>query len=234
MLKQYPFIFYNHSLNNLLYIMKILFRLSTLVLLLSLLQGCSPTVYTAPNFNTVKRSHKIVALLPFDVTITMKKLPKDVTMEQIKTDEEKTAYTAQGHAYTYLLKEMGKDKYTVDFQDVDKTNALLKQNSLSYEAMKSKTKDEIAKILGVDAVMSGKIIMEKPMNEGAAIVVGLLLGVWGNTNNITTAMTVHDGKDGKLLWKYDWEASGSVGSSTESLTKQLMRNVSKNFPYKKD
>ena len=213
--------------------MKTLVRLSTLVLFLSLLQGCSPTVFTATNFNTVKRSHKLVALLPFDVSITLKKLPKDVTMAQIKADEEKTAYTAQSHAYTYLLKEMGKDKYTVDFQDIDKTNALLKQNSLNYEALKAKTKDEIAKLLGVDAVLSGKIIMEKPMNEGAAIAVGILFGVWGNTNKITTALTVHDGKDGKLLWKYDWEASGSVGSSTESLTKNLMRNVSKNFPYKK-
>lgn len=214
--------------------MKSFLKLSASLLLVTIMQSCSPTVFTAPNFATLKRSHKTVALLPFDVVITMRKLPKDVTIEQIRADEEKTAFTAQSHAYTYLLREMGKDKYTVDFQDIDRTNALLKQNSLDYNAIKSKTKDEIAKILGVDAVLSGKIVMEKPMNDGAAIALGLLLGVWGNTNKITTALTVHNGKDGKLLWKYDWEASGSVGSSTENLTKQLMRNVSKNFPYKKD
>jgi hypothetical protein len=213
--------------------MKFKSQLSALALLLIILQGCAPTVFTAPNFATAKRGHKTVAVLPFDVSVLMKKLPKGVTPEQIKADEEKTAFTAQSQAYTYLLKQMGKDKYTVEFQDIDKTNALLLKNSLDYAGIKSKTKDEIAKILGVDAVMSGKIVMEKPMNEGAAIALGLLVGFWGSTNKVNTASTIHTGSDGKLLWKYDWEASGSIGSSTESLTKALMKNVSKNFPYMK-
>jgi Skp family chaperone for outer membrane proteins len=213
--------------------MKLKLHFATLLLLAALAQSCAPTVFTAPNFATVKKTHKTVAVLPFDVVISMKKLPKGVTQEQIKADEEKTAFTAQSHAYTYLLKQAGKDKYTVDFQDIDKTNAILVKNSLDYNALKGKTKDEISKILGVDAVMSGKIIMTKPMNDGAAIALGLLVGFWGSTNTITTALTIHNGTDGKLLWKYDWEANGSVGSNTENLTKALMRNVSKNFPYTK-
>ncbi len=213
--------------------MKFKLHFAALLLILGLIQSCAPTVFTSPNFVSAKKLHKTVAILPFDVFISMKKLPKGVTAEQLKADEEKTAFTAQGHAFTYLLKETGKNKYTVDFQDIDQTNALLKKNSLDYTTLKSKTKDEIAKILGVDAVLTGKIIMEKPMNDGAAIALGLLVGFWGNTNKITTALTIHNGTDGKLLWKYDWEANGSVGSSTENLTKSLMRSVSKNFPYTK-
>ena len=205
-----------------------------ILILVAMMQSCAPTIFTSPNFAVAKKSHKTVAILPFDVTIAMKKLPKDVTAEQVKIDEEKTAFTAQGHAYTYLLQQMSKNKYTVDFQDVDKTNALLKKSAINYSALQSKTKDEIAKILGVDAVLSGKIIMEKPMSDGAAVAVGILFGAWGNTNKITTALTVHDGSDGKLLWKYDWEASGSVGSSTESLTKSLMNSASRYFPYRRD
>lgn len=197
------------------------------------LQGCAPEIFTSPNFATVKRKHKTVALLPFDVTVSMKKLPKGVTVEQVKADEEKTAFTAQSNAYTYFLKEMGRDKYTVDFQDIDKTNATLVKSDINYSALKSKTKDELCKLLGVDAVITGKITLEKPMNEGAAIALGLLVGFWGNTNKVITNLSIHDSMDGKLLWKYDWEANGSVGSSTESLTRALMRNVSKKFPYKK-
>ena len=75
--------------------------------------------------------------------------------------------------------------------------------------------------------------MSRPMSEGAAIAVGLLVGFWGNTNKVNATLTVHDSAEGKLLWKYDYAASGSVGSSSKSLSNALMRNASKKFPYRK-
>jgi hypothetical protein len=89
----------------------------------------------------------------------------------------------------------------------------------------------LATILGVDAVMQDRLNLEKPMSEGAAVAVGLLIGAWGNTNQVNTTINIHDGKSGDLLWKYDYEASGSVGSSTDKLVDALMRNATKKFPY---
>ncbi len=43
-------------------------------------------------------------------------------------------------------------------------------------------------------------------------------------------MTIHD-TSGLLLWKFDYEASGSIGGSSEKLTKALMKKASKKFPY---
>lgn len=74
--------------------------------------------------------------------------------------------------------------------------------------------------------------MSKPMSDGAAIVVGLLIGAWGPTNETNVSLTIHEYTDSNLLWKYDFVAKGSVGSSSEQLTNALMRNVSKRFPYK--
>ena len=65
----------------------------------------------------------------------------------------------------------------------------------------------------------------------SAVALGVIFGVWGNTNQVNATLTIHDKTDSKLLWKYDYVASGSVGSSTESLSKALMRNASKKFPY---
>jgi hypothetical protein len=79
--------------------------------------------------------------------------------------------------------------------------------------------------------MQAKTVSEKPMSEGAAVAVGLLVGFWGNTNKVQTAINIHDGKSGELLWKYDYEASGSVGSSTNKLVDALMRNATRKFPY---
>lgn len=196
--------------------------------------GCRPTIYLAPDFDKVARKHKTVAVLPFAVEITTKRLPKGVTPETIKEQEKSNGYSMQGDVYRYLLKEYSKDKYTVEFQDIDKTNAKLEEAGIAYEKIALTGKDKIAELLGVDAVLSGKIVQERPMSDGVAIAVGVVFGVWGNTNEVNAALNIHEKSEGKLLWKYDYVASGSVGTSTKSLSNTLMRNASKKFPYKKD
>ncbi|HNG05865.1 MAG TPA: hypothetical protein PKU98_05140, partial [Saprospiraceae bacterium] len=94
------------------------------------------------------------------------------------------------------------------------------------------SKSKICKLLGVDAVISGRSSMSKPMTEIAAVAVGLISGAWGPTNSISNVLTIHDMK-AKLLWKYDHNASGSVLTSPDSLIKSLMKNASRKFPFKK-
>lgn len=204
--------------------------LATMILALS---SCGPTIYMAPNFEKAKSKHKQLAILPFDVLITMKKLPKDMTAEMLKDQEKNTGFSIQSHSYTYFLKEMSKNNYTVTFQDIDKTNALLNKAGFSYDKLKEFSKEELCNTLGVDAVISGKVTMDKPMSDGGAVAVGLIFGVWTSTNKVDVSMTIHDKNNSDLLWKYDWVAEGSVGSSSEQLTKGLMKNVSKKFPYQR-
>ena len=174
-----------------------------------------------------------MAILPFDVTISVPQ-KKGVTVDakQIAAEEEKTGFSVQDYAHSYLLQKLSKGKYTVDFQDVDKTNSLLSKSGVSYATMREKGKDELAKILGVDAVLGGKIKTSKPMSEGGAIAVAVLFGVGTSTNNVTANVTIHNGADGELLWKYDYQTSASIGSNPESLSKALMNNVAAKFPYK--
>ena len=80
-------------------------------------------------------------------------------------------------------------------------------------------------------VMQDRLNTEKPMSEGAAVAVGLLVGAWGPTNKAQTTINIHDGTSGDLLWKYDYEVSGSIGSSSTKLVDALMRNATKKFPY---
>jgi len=134
--------------------------------------------------------------------------------------------------YGWFLRKADKYHYTVTFQDINKTNALLKKANIRYEDLGSTDRGAMAKALGVDAVIQDNIRMEKPMSDGAAVAVGLLVGAWGSTNKVETTINIHDGQSGNLLWKYDNDASGSVGSSTDKLVDALMKNASKKFPYK--
>ena len=39
--------------------------------------------------------------------------------------------------------------------------------------------------------------------------------------------------DGDLLWSFNHQAAGGLGSDVESVVKRLMKKVARNFPYKK-
>ena len=200
--------------------------------LIFLLASCGPKIYKSSEFDATFAKHRIVAILPADVTSRLRpNEAKKVSVEQLEDMNEKTGYDIQDKMYSWFLRRSEKYKYTVTFQDISRTNSLLKKAGIDYKDIDSRDKAELAKLLGVDAVIQNRSSMDKPMSEGAAVALGVLVGVWGNTNNVQTAINIYDGKTGHLLWKYDYQASGSVGSSTTRLVDALMRNASKKFPY---
>lgn len=198
---------------------------------LLLLTGCA-TVYTAEDFSTYQSQHKTTAILPYSVQIELKKLPEGVTQADLAKMEMDEGYVFQKVLYSQFLEQYSKGRYTVEFQDVDKTNTLLTRGGVNFDNMSSYTKDELATLLGVDSLISGNIRRDKPMSTGAAIASTLFFG-FGSTNKVHVNMAVHDGATGNLLWSYDHEASGGLGSSPEGLAKSLMDNISKKFPYEK-
>lgn len=210
-------------------------KLITAGAVLFTLAACGPKIYTSDQFAGALTKHKTVAILPADVSIQLRpNEAKRLSPEQITDLAQKTGMDVQDKMHGWFLRQSGKFDYTVSFQDVTRTNARLKDAGVAYNDLKNKDRAELAKILGVDAVIQSRLKMEKPMSEGAAIAVGVLLGAWGNTNNVATTININDGKTGDILWKYDYQASGSVGSSTTRLVDALMRNASRKFPYKHD
>ena len=201
--------------------------------LILMLMSCGPKIYKSSAFDAALAKHKKVAILPADVTIQLRpNQAKNTTPGQMEEMTMKTGFDIQDKMYSWFLRRSNKLDYTVTFQDVNRTNALLKDANISYSDLATVDRAELAKILGVDAVLQNRSRMEKPMSEGAAVAVGLLIGAWGNTNKVETTINIHDGNSGDLLWKYDYEASGSVGSSTTKLVDALMKNASKKFPYR--
>jgi len=200
------------------------------LLMLVIFTACGPTIYKAQNFNDSKTTVKTLAILPFNISIDSKRLPKGTTIETLKESQEKTGYDIQSNSYTWFLQRQ-KD-YSITFQDIDKTNALLKKANITFDNIALQDKGDISKMLGVDGIISGKATMSKPMSEGGAIAAAVLLGGFGATNKTATSLTIHD-VAGDLLWKYDYDVQGGLGSNSESLTKTLMKNASKKFPYTK-
>ena len=205
----------------------------TLSFALALATGCA-TVYIAPDFVAYKVDHRNVALLPFNVTIDPTNKSKNVTAEEIEALEIEQGETFQRALYSQFLQGQQKGWYTVQFQDIDQTNALLAQASKSRAnegALKALTKSEICEILGVDAVVSGQMSLSKPMGNAAAIALRVL-GSSGATNEGHINMALHEGDEGKLLWSYEHEVQGELLSSPNRIAKKLVHGVARTLPYR--
>ena len=206
--------------------------MSAMLFLALLCTACGPSIYLANDFRTYAPTHKVVAILPASVTIGMRpNQARNTTAEQMRTLQQQTSLDFQARIYAWLLRRKQQSQYTVDFQDVALTNSLLRKANLSDEDMRTLAPQELAKVLGVDAILTTSVRTTTPMSDGAAVAVGLLVGAWGATNQANITVDIHEASAGKLLWKYDFVAAGSVGSSPESMVNALMRNASRKFPY---
>ncbi len=209
--------------------MKTVNSLGFLGLIILIISGCA-TVYTAPDIQPAGPS-KSLAILPFDVKVQYNRLPKNVTIEQIHEIEQELSFVMQSQMYSRFLQK--NHQFPVSFQDVDMTNMILKRNNIDVSEIGEFSKDELARLLEVDEVISGAVFTTKPMSTGAAVALGVLFNVWGTTNKADVTVSLHSGIDSKLLWKFNHEYSGSVGSSPDQLTKAMMKPISRKFPYRK-
>ena len=186
-------------------------------------------VYEAPNLTAIVNTHKTVAILPFEAKITYRKQPKNFNLEANQEQERTMSRNIQSSMYTFLLRK--RDNYIVTFQDVEKTNTLLKKAGM-LDKLDEFTKDEIAKALNVDAVLGGKFETEQTKSEAGAIASAVLFGGFGGkTGTGTLTLLVNDAKDGELLWRFFKTMDDSIMSSTDDLIERMMRKVSRNFPY---
>jgi hypothetical protein len=188
-------------------------------------------IFEHPQLKSKIASHKIVAILPFSVALTYKKQPKNFDAAANKEKELQMATSIQSSMYTYLLRKQ--KNFGVTFQDVDKTNILLKKAGL-YDKLDQSTSDEIAKALGVDAVIGGKFENQQTKSEAGAIATAVLFGGFGGkTGDGNLTMTLNNGADGELLWRFYKSMDEGLGTSTDDLVEHMMRKVSRNFPYDK-
>ncbi len=194
-------------------------------------QAQDKQIYECPNLIEIIKTHKTVAILPFNATISYRKQPKDFDVAANKEAELKLGADMQTGMYTFLLRKSS--DYSVVVQDIEKTNALLKKNDL-LDKLSETSSEELAKLLGVDAVIKCSYSYQKTKSEGGAIVLTLLVG-FGTGSVATGALTmqINDGKDGSLVWRFYKQMAEDVMSSPSAMMERMMRKVGRNFPYEK-
>ena len=206
--------------------MKLLKQFSLIVLVGILSSSCAKIFYSPDAFSLAHR-HKTISILPPSVSIAAsKKTEAEAIIEQQKTE----SLNFQKEMYSWMLKRKMQGNITQEIQDIETTNAKLRKAGFPENPF---TPSEICDILGVDGIMGSNYALSKPMSEGAAVTMSLLVGASGSTNEVRVSLNINDCANKKLIWNYDHKFSGSIGSSPSRLVDQLMRKASKKMPYMK-
>jgi hypothetical protein len=188
--------------------------------------GSCARVYFSPEAKSLSYQHRVIAVAPPKVTIAAsRKTDPAAIQEQQKVE----SLNFQKEMVSWLLRRKMQNKIFVEVVDAETVNAKLQR--AGYFDGNPMTPKEICEVLGVDGLITSNYSLTKPISEGAALAVGLLTGAWASTNTTNVNMEIHDRSTGKLIWNYNHQISGSVGSTPAQLVDNLMRNASRKLPY---
>jgi len=189
----------------------------------------SKTIFVIPNLKEKLANHNSIAILPIKSIIRYKNVPKDYNAELNKEKENKMSFELQSSMYNYLI--VSKDYYSVQIQNIDSTNFILKENKMIDSITQYKPQD-VAKVLGVDAVIFSNYTYTKLGSEFGAIVSELLIG-GGKVASCQLNMDIINGFDGEVLWGFSKTMNQDNLSSPEAIIRRMMSKVERNFPYLK-
>jgi hypothetical protein len=209
--------------------------------------SCSNKYYTAGNFADKTEDHKVVAILPAEVTFSGKQ-PKNMSPEAIAEAEERESIDFQYALMNSILRHANTKRYitTVNFQDINTTQKILEQNSVTIRDSWKKNDEELAKLLGVDAVIRMNIRKQRYMSDEASYGVGVAKqvilstkigskmpspGSVGKTYDIYATCNLVS--DNQTLWNDHYKRSTDYEVQPNVIVEWITNDFGENFPYKK-
>ena len=201
-------------------------------LFLATVMNGQTSLFTHHNFNNIAAGHNVIAIIPFDASVTLRpKQMKEIPPEQLERMELAEGEAIQTAMHAWFMRRAKQGRLRVAIQDTRTTNALLLQNDITEENIKEFTPQQLCDILQVDALISGTFQTNKPMSEGASLVLGAVFGFFGSTSQAVMNMYVHNADDGTILVNYHKRVEGSLGTTEDQLINRLMRKASRRIAY---
>jgi hypothetical protein len=207
-------------------------------------------VYKADDFDNQSATTQVIAVLPFQLTSTGYR-PKNVTEQDLQQANERWGYTFQESLHSYLLSRSGRKRKgpVTQFQSLQKTNAILREQNLDLVTLYQKRPEEVAKLLGVDAVIMTTLEQHKNMSDGAAY--GLFaartvasvtrnnpgvntLGpvLWIPSDNVRMSCYLYGADNSNLQWRTFRQGGTDLPTSVQGQIDFFCDWIARKFPYK--
>lgn len=188
-------------------------------------QSRTRQVYTSPDLKKAIKDYKVIAILPVGTQLSFKsQVPY---LNERNQAIERTGLSNQSRLYSYILPKSHRMK--VEIQDIEKTNLLLLKSEMSSR-LDQYSKEEIAKILGVDAIISGLYESNAFFKEGRMAIdtasLSVKMPVTSALVKNTLTLVLYDGRTGKQMWRYyDYDEQSSY------ISDYLMLSAVRNLPF---
>lgn len=187
-------------------------------------------IYESDKFDLLSENHKTLAIIPFVANLDLK---DSISKEELMVLEEREGYAVQNALETYFSRGRKKKKFSVEFQNVKNTNAILAKNNISYANIDIYTTKELCAFLEVDGIISGNLNLNVLLSKGVPTEFSFFDYIRGDANYGRIGIKVSDGNTGKLLWKYEKQINKKSGKNTYDLIDLMMKQATRKFPYEK-
>lgn len=218
---------------------KSIFAFGIIALILS---GCASSKdFVAENFATIKNTHKKIAILPFGVQfqnpLDYSKQKKDNPVQVKRSyskQEQEASLDAQKEFFMTVAKQVAKGRYEIAFQDFTRTNKVLSENGIRLEDVKFQNKGDLAKLLDVDAVIFGELIIKisRPTDRTMSVSPVMMNNTRFN-DGVETDVKLFDAASGELVWSTVLSNQPNNRMDTpHQLSTSLLNQVAKSLPYR--
>lgn len=218
-----------------------------LVIVSLLILSCKPQYY-ATNFETKTATHKIIAVLPIEMHF-IGQIPEKWTLDDIRQIEEAESQAFQISFYNEILRstKSGRKPIRVDIQHYNKTWQLLEDHEIGIRESWRMSREKLALVLGVDAVVSARIEKTRFMSdlesygiEVATEIVNIItdhkmfpfIPITAQNKEIVADYAVVDKNDGITLWSISFKVGADWRQPANQIIDNISRRAARNFPYR--
>lgn len=200
--------------------------------------------YQISDFEQLTQDHKEIAILPFEI-YTFGHVPKKLTPEMIEEIERTESTTFQSNFFSKVLASTrkGERPLQVSVQHYSQTNSLLKENGLEIKDTWTKNPEELAQMLGVDAVVKARVEKDQYFSDGLSAGLELsqtIISIFAERNpfyfNSRNKEVVSDyaliSNDGTVLWSIGYRNTADWQVQADQLVATINRRSTRHFPYR--
>lgn len=216
--------------------------------LLFLLNACSKPYYISSDFKKRSKKQETLAILPVKMVFTGK-MPEHLDDKDIVKLEEGESKAFQRALFDQILASSSRGKKkSINFQSLDKTNALLEENKVTVRQAWEESPEKLAAILGVDAVVKASVEKKRYLSDMASFGIDIgkrILQLLGGleailaipkdvekTNDIFTSCSVVDSQGGVILWSMSEKQETDWQKPDMEVVQNVCKTLAKNFPYR--
>lgn len=222
-------------------------QIYVVAILFVFLSSCTPKAFVVDDFSRATLDHVTVAVLPFRVNFEGN-LPKEITREQLQMLLVREAELFQTDLHAQLLTRRMTDRgqpIAIDLQPLAVTRGTLEENDLMTAEVWTKNPADLARLLGVDAVITGEVTHYRLMSDlvSAGIELGrsvlFALGYGGgipaglsNNKEVYASYAIIDADSERLLWSYRNNHEADWSRRADEIVHRINRQAARQFPYR--